>query len=63
MRADEGLFLVEERSCSGHHRKGRFWPTADIGWLEILQRSSLLLYRGMLSCWSAATDARSALVC
>jgi len=26
MRADECLFLVEKRSCSGHHRKDRFWP-------------------------------------
>jgi len=24
MRADECLFLVEKRSCSGHHRKDRF---------------------------------------
>jgi hypothetical protein len=24
MRADECLFLVEKRSCSGHHRKDQF---------------------------------------
>jgi len=24
MRADECLFLVKQRSCSGHHRKDRF---------------------------------------
>jgi hypothetical protein len=25
MRADECLFLVEKRSCSGHHCNDRFW--------------------------------------
>src|SRR5215467_14846627 len=25
MHADGCLFLVEKRSCSGHHRKDRFW--------------------------------------
>jgi len=30
MRADECLFLVEKRSCSGHHRKDRIWPICGI---------------------------------
>jgi hypothetical protein len=34
MRADECLFLVEKRSCSGHHRKDRFRPDSDIARTE-----------------------------
>jgi len=42
MCADECLFLVEKRSCSGHHRKDRVWPGAVIGRIEMPQRSVLL---------------------
>src|SRR6516225_3151901 len=39
MCADKCLFLVEKRSCSGHHFKDRVCPTTDLAPAERLQNA------------------------
>src|SRR5262245_2308729 len=41
MHANECLFLVQKRSCGGHHQKTGIDPTAVIGRIEIPQCTDL----------------------
>jgi hypothetical protein len=51
MRADECLFLVEKRSCSGYHRKTDFDPNGLREHSRDLPIAALVTDRAMEACY------------